>query len=34
LMAIQMQDRAVASCNLERSKIDVQLELFSEQMEY
>jgi hypothetical protein len=34
VMATQMRDMATASRELERSKIDVQLKLFSEQMEY
>jgi hypothetical protein len=34
VMAIQMRDMATASCDLERSKIEVQLKLFLEQMEY
>jgi hypothetical protein len=34
VMAMQMRDMASASRELERSKIDVQLKLFSEQMEY
>jgi hypothetical protein len=33
-MAMQMRDMAAASRELERSKIEVQLKLFSEQMEY
>jgi hypothetical protein len=34
VMAMQMRNMAAASRDLERSKIDVQLKLFSEQMEY
>jgi hypothetical protein len=34
VMAMQMRDMATASRELERSKIEVQLKLFSEQMEY
>jgi hypothetical protein len=33
-MAMQMRDMAAVSRELERSKIEVQLKLFSEQMEY
>ena len=33
-LSMQMRDMAVASCDLERSKIDIQLKLFLEQMEY
>jgi hypothetical protein len=34
VMASQMLDMAEASCELERSKIEVQLKLFMEQMAY
>jgi hypothetical protein len=34
VMAMQMRDMAAVSRELERSKIEVQLKLFSEQMEY
>jgi hypothetical protein len=34
VMAMQMRDMAAASRDLGRSKIDIQLKLFSEQMEY
>jgi hypothetical protein len=33
-MAMQMRDMAAASRDLEKNKIDVQLKLFLEQMEY
>ena len=34
VMAIQMRDMAIVSRYLEKNKIEVQLKLFSEQMEY